>query len=375
MAKRSNKQIEKDFARIKKYVTENSNTITSINEVAIGVGLSENQVRTTLEKNPKVYSIIKQWINKNREAKKKLEEKAIKALKEAEKAELEAKRKAKKAELEAKRKAKNAELEAKRKAPKAKLSQPTNAIKGTATIAQPEYYVIDASICGIDNLYDVLNDILSKGAKIVLTNITSSELNDMQKYKDSDGKAARRILDIAAQSPEDYINIHIDGTVGINDDCIIKYCADNKGNVVLLTSDKWMTLKARSFGVETHFYPRPEKPKHKGARIITLVPTRKVGKKLFISNFNTPIMSITVISKGKKFNQGTYELKIGDEVYLATKKPRYLTFAHYRMISLGVENNCTLVYSKRIHSKNEFKKLPEDDYKLFMQEFSRKVNF
>jgi rRNA-processing protein FCF1 len=394
MAKRTMKQIENDFTVSRNFVKDNP-SITSVKEIAVGVGLTESQVRTSLERHPRVYSKIKQLIDENIEkvkAQKLAEKEAIEAKKKAEKEARKAKKEAEKAELEAKKKAKNEALKAKKAKDEAeaKVSQPTKANEETDT-AQPVtkktqvQFVIDASITGVENLHDILNKILSTKAKIILTSITIQELDKMQRFNDTDGNDARRILGMAAANLEDFHCVCIDETAGTPDDCIIKYCADNKENVVLLTSDKTMALTARTFGVKTHFLKQTKNNTSSvksnfihnktGSRTNTLYAARRIGGKLFISDFTTPYRSILVLSNGIEYNDGVRELKVGDDVYLATKKDGYLTFAHYCITSLGAEDNCKLVFSKRIYDVTEITDLPVANYKSFMREFNRRVNF
>lgn len=362
--KRTVKQVENDFNSIKKFVKDNQ-TITSIKEIAIGVGITVHQVRTSLEKHPRVYSNIRQLIDENTEKVRKerlAEKEAIKARKQAEKEALKAEKEAKKAELEAKKNAKNEAKE--------KNSEPeqTKQIK----------FVIDASITGIKNLTDILNKLRSLNGKIVLTNITIEELDKMQRFNDTDGNDARKILSMAAGNLEDFMCVRIDNQ-GTADDSIIKYCSDNKENVVLLTSDKTMALTARTFGVKTHFLQQTYITKsnfthnNNGSRANTLYAAKRIGEKLFISNFTTPYRSIAIISNGTEFKEGVYELKVGDDVYLATKKEEYLTFAHYCITSLNAENNCRIVFSRRIYDTSEIESLPAA-YKSFMRQFHNRVS-
>lgn len=238
-------------------------------------------------------------------------------------------------------------------------------------------FVIDASIAGIENLHDILSKICAINAKLVLTSITIKELEKMQKFKDIDGKCARRILAIAAENHENFYTVLIDEKLENPDECIIKYCADHKKNVVLLTADKAMALKARMYGVKTQYFKHNNSYTYSNAQpsayttpiTSTLLTARRIGGKLFISDLNTDYRSVKVISKGIEHTEGVCELKIGDDVYLATKKTQYLTFAHYSIISLGLENNCKVVYSKRIYNMSEIENLPKVEYKSFIRDF------
>ncbi len=339
MAKRTLKQIENDYLFIKKYVNEHT-SVTSIKEIANGVELTEVKVRTSLEKHPRVYAKVKQLINENKEA--------IKSKKEAEKSKIESNKTTKKTNLKAKKES---------------------------------GFVIDASITGIENLYDILNEILFSESKIVLTSITIQELDKMQKFNDTDGIDARKILGMAAENPEGFYCVQIDETAETHDDCIIKYCADNKENVILLTSDKTMALKARIYGVKTRFLkqtiitPSNFTYNNAGLKVYTLYAARKFEGTLCISTFTTDYRSILVLSNGMEYKDGVYELNMGDDVYVSTKKDGYLTFAHYHIISLEAKNNCTLTFSKRVHNATEISDLPLASYKAFMREFRCKVDF
>lgn len=372
MAKtRTMAEINKDYKVCKMYVDKHP-SVSSLKEIADAVGLSESQVKTSLSRHPRVFNGINNQIAENQEK--------IKAQKLAQKeAEKEAKRKAKQETLEAKKKA---EAEAKRKAEQEALEAKKKAETESKRSVDFIGFVIDASITGIDGLQDIINKICATKSKIVLTSVTIKELEKMQKYNDTDGKDARRILALAAGNYDNFACVLINETLETPDDCIIKYCADNKNNVVLLTSDKTMELKARTFGVKTHFFKQTKNAPatttrhayNSTTRGSTLYAARRVGGKLFISDFGNEFKSLRVISNGIEYNSGVAELKIGDDVYVATKKADYMTFAHYKITSLYVENNCKLVYSRRLYDMSGINDLPEAGYRSFMRDFKRKVD-
>lgn len=151
----------------------------------------------------------------------------------------------------------------------------------------------------------------------------------MQKFKDIDGNDARYILALAAENSNSFENVLIDETLDTPDDCIIKYCADNKDRVTLLTSDKTMALKARMYAVQVKYFkqtknsstntmPRINYPTN--SKIRTLIPASRIGNQLLISNFHTHNMSICVCSNGLEYTDGIKELKVGDDVFIATKR-------------------------------------------------------
>lgn len=233
--------------------------------------------------------------------------------------------------------------------------------------------VIDASITGVKDFEDIIKDIL-KEKIIVLTTITIEELGKLQKYNDTSGRDARNILSMAAENQKDFECVVIDETLETPDDCIIKYCADNKSNVILFTADKTMDLKARAFGVKTKFFKQPKsaensmKKPHK--KVSTLYEAKRNGNELKITCFVGKFKSIKVISKDIQYSSGSIALKKGDNVYIArTTKDDCIFFIHYEINSTDEENNCKIIYFKKIYNKGQIRKLPKEKYKSFIREF------
>lgn len=349
MAKRTMSEIEKDYKKIRAVV--DTTPVTSIKEIAKAVGLSVSEVKTSLAKHPRIEEKIMAQLEKNKEEFKSM----------------------KKAEKETNRKQ---AVELKEKNPKVvnKAKQPGETANFEAG------FVIDASITGIEKLENVLSNIRETNAKIILTSVTIKELEKMQKFHDIDAMDARRILAMAAENQKDFHTVLIDENLETPDDCIIKYCADHKDKVTLLTSDKTMALKARMYGVRTQYFKQKKNTGHTTVqprayhydRRRTLLAARKVGDKLFLTDFNNDYRSILLISDGLEYTDGVHTLKIGDEVYLATKKLEYMTFAHYQITSLAAENNCKLIYSKRVYNAAGILNMPKAGYKSFMRDFKRR---
>lgn len=344
--RRTQKEIENDYRICKTYVEEHPD-ICTIKELSAAVGLSAKQVRKSLLNHPRVFNKILKGME------------CAKAQKQAQKElEKEAQRKAEQEALAQKK----AEADAQRKAEK-----DTNKIGG---------FVIDASITGIPGIIDTLGKICSSKRKIILTSITIKELEKMQKFHDTDGKDARKILSMAAGDYDNFQCVLIDETVGCADDCIIRYCTANKNDVTLLTSDKTMELKARTYGVRTFFCKQNKSfPATFGVGTHKLYVAKKICNKLLVYDFGNASKSVRVVSGGIEYNSGTVELKLGDDVFIATQKEGHVTFAHYRMTSVSAENNCSLIFSRRLYESSEINDLPEARYKSFMRAFKRKVNF
>lgn len=277
--------------------------------------------------------------------------------------------------------------------------------------------VIDASITGLPNIVKELEKRIKAGEKIILTSITIQELDRMQKFDDKKAKDVRKILQMAAKEPIHFHSVLIDESVGIPDDCIIKYCADNKKKVILITSDKVMTLKARMYGVKVEYLeqyekkaakqntfhseepaskeekqrmPEPEavasnevnlntsdpeelagsKEKHKkqtpkgSSDVVTLVWAEKRIGKLIIPELQDFKRNILVIKGGREYSMGNIDIERGDIVYVATKDMGGIVFSHYEIINVNAARNARLIYTKKFYKK-KMNNVPER-YKRFL---------
>lgn len=328
---RAQKEIESDYKKLKKL----AKTATSIKQLEEESGLSYGKIKTAFSKHPTVFKRMKEQLRLNRE--------------------------------QAKLEAQEAKLEEKIKPEKKEVTKP----KQKADFSR---FVIDASIAGTENLKETLSKICFAKAKVILTSVTMKELEKMQKFKDREGLDARYILALAVENEDSFEVVLIDETLETPDDCIVQYCVENKEKVTLLTSDKTMVLKARMYAVQVQYFKKSQKPLNQvSSKIRTLYLANRVGNQLLISNFQTDKMSVCIRSGVSEYKDGVRELKVGDDVLIATQKIGYLTFAHYRIVSLCEENNCELIYSRRFYKDSELN-LTNPVYKSFMEEFKSKHN-
>lgn len=344
--KRTQKQIERDCKRIQ----EAARTATSMKEIKEATGLSLTKINTTLSKHPIISKRIKQLLESNKK-KTKLElqkqidyEKNTGIIEEAE------------SRIETTVEKQDQEINV--------VEQKEDKFLG---------FVIDASVLGMQQLTRTLSKICLTDAKIILTSITIKQLKKMQKYNNISGKDAKTILKLATEQPENCKVILIDETLDTPDECIIKYCVDNKERVTLLTSKQTMVLDARMHSVQVQYLKNKTGNTFTGEKIGTLSLAKRVGNKLLISILQTNTIFIRVYSEGIEYNNGIVELKLRDSVFVSVKKADYITFAHYQVISLYAENNCQLIYSKRIYDYNDIN-VSNHKYELFIEDFKAKNN-
>ncbi len=244
-------------------------------------------------------------------------------------------------------------------------------------------FVIDTSICGIDNPKALFEELISSidgtNRKIILTNVTIDELDKLQKRSVENSENARAILTAASNDKEHshYLSVKIDTSFELADDCILNFCEIHKDSVVLLTADKAMYLKAQAMSIETHFYKSHWQPKVK-SNLLTLYPTERDCEKLLLTtNFNSFFTAFRVRSKGIEYDvsksTGPKELHVGDDVLIAKNKGNYILLSHFRVVSLYESDNCELVYKKRIYSSQDVNQL-DAFYKSFIKDFKHSRN-
>ena len=244
-------------------------------------------------------------------------------------------------------------------------------------------YVIDASITGNENFRDIISEILQTQAKIIFTSVTIDELDRIQKYNNESAVNARHILNLGAENSERCESVLIDETLETPDACIIKYCANNKKRVILVTSDKRMALDARMYGVQVEYYKSITTPFLKNnylmnPKVVTLKPSFRKDEKLFIQNLhlkNLPNIDICVYSDGIECMDETIELKVGDEVFIAARKSNFITFSHFKLISTYAKDNCEIIFSGRVYDDEDEIKVPKALYKSFIKDFKAKNGY
>lgn len=94
------------------------------------------------------------------------------------------------------------------------------------------------------------------------------------------------IIKNTAENLNSFETVLINETLDTPDDCIIKYCADHKESVTLLTSDKTMALKARMYSVQVHYFKQTTPTVNSKAlsptnsKVMTLLSANRIGNKL-----------------------------------------------------------------------------------------------
>ena len=346
--KRTNQQVEKDYQTIR--IAAETTTAISLKEFALELGgITVSQLQTSLDRHPRAKKRILKKIAEN--ARKRAETEKARKKAEAEEAR-------KRAEAEEARKRAEAE-EARKRAEAEEAHKRAKAEKAA---------VLDASIVGFEGLHEYLEQ---KGT-LILTSITIRELENLARFRDSHGIAARHLLAMAAENPQKVRSVLIKEDDETPDDCIISFAEDNKDDVILLTSDKAMALKARMYGVETVYLKHGENSASNKCKNTLLLATKADGK-LVINTFTTPFRNTVVYSDSVEFKCGPYELKVGDDVFVATNKNEYLTFSHYHITSLEEENNCQLIFATRLYDLDKIEDLPKASYKSFMRDFKHRL--
>ncbi len=351
--KRTKKEIEADLKRLQ----EAAKTATSMADLTELTGLSRSQILCTFDKYTDAYQELKEQLTLNQKNRKdqSSSEKSLFTIEE--------------------------EMESRKFDPSS-----MDAVTSPKTLEIPDYepdfsagFVIDASIMKIKDLDVFIDRLLVTEGKIILTSITIQELDKMQSFDDHTAWCARKFLAKAVKHPENFLSVMIDENIGIPDDCIIAYCRKYRDKVTLFTADKVMTLKARAypFPVEVEYFAAndslDELQQTDKSKLNTLIPAKLVNGTLKIFDFQTYAQSICVISDDKWYLAGPKELHIGDDILIATQKSAFVTFAHYRLVSLEPKNNCKLIFNKRL-AFDELSSIRNPMYQTFLQKFRETHN-
>lgn len=349
MSRRTEKQIEKDFGLIRKA----AETAKSLDEIARLANISIRQVQISLAKHPNISSQIMAQLAENR-----------------------------------------GEFIA-----KVDLDE----IANERTVKDGRvFYVIDTSVASEEyawlNLIETANQ---NGDKIVLTTLTIRELDYLQKSAKQDAYGARKLLAKAAENEKDvFVTVTIPERKKLPDDNLIDYCFKSKSNIVLVTSDKVMAIKARehlkvkyikketrenevqqlSNTANNSFFSEEDDKKELTqsekeyilSKKTTTIPANLEGDKLVISVFNTRDYSIRLFTNGVAHDEGPIEVAIGDEVFIATKINKMIRFDYCKIIKLQPQNNAEVIH-REFTSIMKYDVMKNPTYRKFVREFVKKI--
>ena len=276
-----------------------------------------------------------------------------------------------------------------------KISKIKNFLKNS--FKRKKKFVIDTSIASEEQVWrNLIKEANENDTQIILTSLTIRELHALQRYNDADGQGARHLLTAAAEDDKTFLTVKIDESLPVPDDCLIKYCLENKKKVILVTADKEMTLLVRG-EVETRYIShkvkkkqnleRQKQEKHINSDIKTPkefnpvlkkseAPVAYVDGKMFIkypSDANSLLKLIS--SKTELLIMGPQEIEVhvDDNIYMAVFQEGMIVFKHYKIISCAKENNAILVSSQEI-SPGNIRKIMNGDYRGFLKVFLMKYD-
>lgn len=232
------------------------------------------------------------------------------------------------------------------------------------------YYIIDASICGSANFREQFDALLNEPSNAFsLTNVTVTELHKLTAFNDSTGQNANYILRQATSDATRFLTVRVDDLADTPDSCIVKYARSN--NLVpttLLTSDKEMSLLARSEGVAVDFW--------KSAMAFTLKNTYLENGSLKYQTYPTHNFFARVYSGESSHSNETVSLDYDDVVCLAVLKydqskcKSYISFVVSKIVSLSTKNNCVNLWHRKLFPDENLDQiyLPEEFYRDFLKE-------
>lgn len=332
MGRRTNKQIEEDFEKIRQCAAWGE--VKTLEDIGKKLGLSVSAVKNSLKLHPRI------------------EKKILATLKtRAEEA-----TQAKEAKIIQKEESK----------PKQVKKNPIGDNKSTLTGG----FVLDASTTGHGQILERLTQIFATKLQVILTSVTVRELDQLQKINDEKGMRARHILADAARNKENYVIVQIEDGQKDPDGDIIDFCVSVCDKFTLLTCDKVMALRARGRGVKAHYFdiresenvtvPIRSKPAT-AQKEITFDEARQVGNKWFATAYYKEAEGkmIVLLDKDNTLATAERELHEGDSIYIIKKYFGYINFCHLEVVRLGARVYCKQVFFKRLYDKQAISILPD----------------
>ena len=250
-------------------------------------------------------------------------------------------------------------------------------------------YVLDNSIIGKMTILEFVSELIEKDEKIVITSLFIKGLEETLKENSSFSKIATELLSIIAEDEEHFEVVKVDEEEKYVDDCIMAYCCESLEKVVLVVGNGLRATKSRLYEVKYVFlsekniessksYENSETDKEKSKKtnnkkeekLYTLSFIKKLSGELVISEFKKVDQYICLYSKDKIYNEGIRVLHVGDEILVATKKPKYINFYHYKVCRLTEKENCIQLYHKKIYNINHIK-ISSTWYKDFLNDFKK----
>lgn len=242
------------------------------------------------------------------------------------------------------------------------------------------FVMLDTSISGTEDIFHILETYVKEGKKLALTDVMLEELANVQKGSTKQAESAREFLYIIMDNLSSFQLFkakHEMTEKETADEAIIKSCVELDNNVLLLTSDKEMYIKAMLQNVNTRYLPKVIEEREK-----QLFDLRKKKAKrnivefadIFIKNGkaiyrdrNRDNQYIKVFSRNKKEKQGkAIVLEKGDHIFICTAKEDYMTFADYEIYDTTV-NKVNMRFNFRIYNCDPVIDFAQPDYKKFAE--------
>lgn len=189
--------------------------------------------------------------------------------------------------------------------------------------SQQKVAVIDCSIVGV---FGFLNYIKKNFDKVIVTNITTNELNNLKEKKtEKNCLAAQALLSDVVSDNNQYFyqNVNIERLYNQdtgdydNDKSIIKYCEKNKENVILVSADSGQIGRARNCGIQTVLLNHIDTANLKPINLNKYVGTDQISSSdLKGDKYSFLIRDI----RGKIIKKFPYTLVEGDDIFLLTRE-------------------------------------------------------
>lgn len=252
------------------------------------------------------------------------------------------------------------------------------------------YNVMDTSLTGCKNPIDEVKTLISKGERIVIVSPVLKELtNNIKHFADLCASNSRNVMSMACADSENFENVLVEENPAfIPDDQILQFCMENNkiSNIVLLTADKELCLKARQYMINVKFFAVNKKKESDqvfevnglsqlfisqlGQKIkLNVAENDSRGLIFNISQYNNDKLKTSVFANGLEYKSDEISLSRDDEIWMALQD--YNNQIVFLVFSVLVEKGERMLYCKsRFNATtSEEEERLYGNYLLFVKEF------
>lgn len=276
---------------------------------------------------------------------------------------------------------------AKNKASQKATCKSKNSMSTSRNNAECSVVMLDTSVSYVNGIFGILEEYVKDGKILGITDVVLEKLATLQKTIGADGSDACNFLYIIMDNLSVFQLFEVKHSMlerETVDEAIIRATLDLGKNALLLTSDEKMYIKAALKGVKVELLSNPrgqekkfefnlektrEKSKeNKKIKAKTFIDAHEENGKLLFIRKKRKTQLVKIFSKfGEEKYGDKIELKIGDHVFICTKRKDYISFLDYEVYFLKADGFLER-YSTKSYNCDAIVNVENHDYKKFIEQ-------